>query len=97
GAGAITTTTPNLNGILGGWATVGNGSAPVGTITLGSDWASVDGSGNIVSYAGYSDYTDGSRLAARTAYPNGPATNLRINGSSTGSILVDADGAASTT
>src|SRR5256885_2289512 len=33
----------NLNGILGGWA------------ILGTDWAALDGSSNVVAYAGYTD------------------------------------------
>jgi autotransporter-associated beta strand protein len=42
--GAITTTSANVNGILGGWATVGNA---VSSSTTG-DWAANDGSGNII-------------------------------------------------
>ena len=41
----ITTTTPNANGILGGWATVS-----------GTDWAASSGTaGNIVAYSGYTN------------------------------------------
>jgi len=92
GAGAIHTTTPNTAGILGGWATVGNGSAPVGTITLGTDWGSVDGGGNVTAYTGYTINVDGTPL-------NGlPATsNLRIDGSSAGDVVVDTPGAGTIT
>ncbi|MCF7786516.1 MAG: autotransporter-associated beta strand repeat-containing protein [Prosthecobacter sp.] len=50
--GAITTTTTaNTNGILGGWATVGNSGLSGAT----ADWAANDGSGNIVAYTGYTN------------------------------------------
>jgi fibronectin-binding autotransporter adhesin len=47
--GIINTTTANVNGILGGWATVGNNTSS-GTV---GGWSAVDGSGNIISYNSY--------------------------------------------
>jgi autotransporter-associated beta strand protein len=61
--GTIHTTTANNNGILGGWATVGN----AGTTGASGDWAAVDGSGNIITYASYttiSGSTTGSGASA---------------------------------
>ena len=92
GAGAIHTTTPNTHGILGGWATVGNGGA-FNNITMGTEWASVDGSGNIVPYTGYQVYQSGENLHdVATA-----GTNLRINNVSTGDMIVNAPGAGTLT
>ncbi|HZO86058.1 MAG TPA: autotransporter-associated beta strand repeat-containing protein, partial [Verrucomicrobiae bacterium] len=47
GVGAISTTTANTHGILGGWATVGSGTV-FNNITMGTEWATIDGSGNVV-------------------------------------------------
>lgn len=44
-----TAASPEVNGILGGWATTGDS---VGSSTTG-DWAATNGSGQIVSYTGY--------------------------------------------
>jgi autotransporter-associated beta strand protein len=92
GAGSITTTTPNLNGILGGWATVGNGGV-FNNITMGTEWASVDGSGNIVPYTGYQIYQTGENLHSVAS----PTRNLRIDGTSSGDVLVDTPDAGSMT
>jgi autotransporter-associated beta strand protein len=43
----------DISGILGGWATVGNGGGSGAT----ADWAALDGSGNIVTYTGYTNIT----------------------------------------
>jgi autotransporter-associated beta strand protein len=92
GAGSIHTTTANLNGILGGWATVGNGGA-FNNITMGTEWASVDGSGNIVPYTAYRVYQTAENLhSIATA-----GTNLRINGTSTGDVVVDSPEAGTIT
>lgn len=47
--GVTSSTLANVNGILGGWATVSAISSG------GGDWAANDGSGNIVVYSGYTD------------------------------------------
>ncbi len=92
GLGSISTLTPNLNGILGGWATVGSGSAPVGNVTIGTDWASVDASGRVVPYAGYTVFpTDGTVRSLAT-----PATNLRIDDTSSGDVVIDAENGGTT-
>jgi len=60
--GTINTTTTNTNGILGGWATVGN----AGTAGASGDWAAVDGSGNIITYADYTNITAATNGAGAT-------------------------------
>ena len=55
--GIITTTATNTNGILGAWATVGNTTQ--NNVIQGSDWATVNASGQIVPYTGYTAYTSG--------------------------------------
>jgi fibronectin-binding autotransporter adhesin len=87
-SGGINTTSGNVNGILGGWATVGTGQTTQGVI-MGTDWASVDGSGNIVTYTGYTDLSSGTMHGNVT-----PASNVRI---SQGTVQVDANGAGTTT
>ncbi|HSH94668.1 MAG TPA: autotransporter-associated beta strand repeat-containing protein, partial [Roseimicrobium sp.] len=49
---AITTTTANSNGILGGWATY-----------AGTSYAANDGAGNIVAYTGYTPIATGATIA----------------------------------
>ena len=92
GAGAIRTTTANTHGILGGWATVGNGGV-FNNITMGTEWASVDGSGNIVPYTGYQVYQTGEELNSVAS----AGTNFRINSASTGDVIVDEPGAGTIT
>ncbi len=72
--GAITTTTANVNGILGCWATTGDN---VGSGTTG-DWAANDGSGNIITYTGY---TAVSATASSTPSLTGSATQNWLSGS----------------
>jgi autotransporter-associated beta strand protein len=91
--GSINTTTPNTNGIIGGWATVGTGTLVTG-ITVGNEWAAVDGSGNIVPYAGHLNYVTGTNIALLPGYTSG--SNLRINSASSGNVTV-ADPSAGTT
>lgn len=64
----ITTSTTNTNGILGGWARTGN------------DWATNNGTNNIVSLATYTDVAIGGTITADAT------TNVRINGGVAGSI-----------
>jgi fibronectin-binding autotransporter adhesin len=78
--GTTTTSLANTNGILGGWATINN----TGVGNLNGDWVSNDGSGNIVTYTGYSNVTG----AATTGV--GPAA---LNWRTTGNTSI----AASTT
>jgi len=81
GSGVFKTSNANVNGILGGWATIG--SATTGTAAVTStDWAAVDGSGNIVAYTGYSDVT------YNAAISNSAVSNVRITGSTAGSATL---------
>jgi fibronectin-binding autotransporter adhesin len=66
-AGTITTASTNTNGILGGWATVG-------TTTAGTNWATVNGSNEIVAYTAYTD------VAAAATIPINPVSNVRLLG-----------------
>jgi autotransporter-associated beta strand protein len=81
----ITTTTGNVNGILGGWATFGTSFAS----NSGTANANNGGTGgtNIVAYTGYTDLTD-------STIANGAATNVRINtpagGTPAGQITLNA-------
>src|SRR6185295_1372526 len=60
GQGKINTTTPNVNGIIGGWATISDGSTPGNRIpSAPQNFASVDASGNIVGYSNYTFYVSG--------------------------------------
>lgn len=63
GSGVIHTANANANGILGAWATTGM----AGTNGAAGNWAAVDGSGNIVAYAGYTDITAATAGAGATA------------------------------
>ena len=84
GVGAISTTTANTHGILGGWATIGSGTV-YRNITMGTEWASVNGSGNIVPYTGYTIFNTGDML-----HTIGDASkNIRIDGTSTGDAVVN--------
>lgn len=94
-SGAITTTATNTNGILGSWATTGTGTTQ-NQVIEGTNWATVNGSGQIVAYTGYVDYGnqvtgDTGGLIAAGAELDGnvtAATNLRINLSSGSAIPV---------
>jgi autotransporter-associated beta strand protein len=78
-ASAFTTTTTNVNGILGGWATIAGALA----------WAANDGAGNIIAYNAYTA-TGGSASAPTIA--NNAATNVQITGASTGTVIMAASG-----
>jgi autotransporter-associated beta strand protein len=82
GTAAITTTTANTNGILGGFATTGATAVGTGTTPVTqTDWAANDGSGNIVAYTGYTLTSGASPTLASSA-----ANNVRISSASTGNI-----------
>ena len=63
----------NTNGILGGWAVVGNNA---GFPTIASDWATLDGSNNVVPYTGYTDVLGDT---GSPVIPDSPNANLRIS------------------
>ena len=84
GSGNITTSSGNLNGILGGWALWGNPSvAAVNSIIPGLYFAAVDGSGNIVQVSGQFVYASGNLAGQVTAQTNlfiaAPAVPVRAN------------------
>ncbi|RYD67330.1 MAG: hypothetical protein EOP83_03045, partial [Verrucomicrobiaceae bacterium] len=66
-AGTITTTTANTNGILGGWASTG-------VTTNGANWASANGSNEVVAYTGYSV------VALNATIPSNAASNVLVSG-----------------
>jgi fibronectin-binding autotransporter adhesin len=70
GTGTINTTTTNTNGILGAWAVTGM----AGTGGAAGNWATADGTGNIVTYTGYTDIT-GATNGAGASTQNWRATN----------------------
>jgi fibronectin-binding autotransporter adhesin len=67
----------NVNGILGGWATLGN------------DWAAVDVNDSVVPYAGYTDIAAGSIASdpASNVRYTGDTGNLTANSVTVNSIL----------
>jgi fibronectin-binding autotransporter adhesin len=95
-AGAITTSPgANLNGLLGGWATIGNGSAYTAngnTVLEGTNYAAVDGSGNIVNFNNYFLWSSGNLAGQVTV-----ATNLLFKPSTPSVITVDNDNAGTVT
>jgi autotransporter-associated beta strand protein len=104
-----TTTVAGTRGILGGWAIAGDGSlpgpAPLGRGSLvGTDWATVDGTGKIVPYTGYVgapvfDGTNRSTTFAGNAAIDADADkNVRHTGTGTGVVMrVDLENQNSTT
>lgn len=95
GAGNITTTTTNVNGILGGWAYIGDGTLLNG-MTLATNWASVDGSGNIVNYNNHVVYQSGwGKIRGNVT----AADNLLIDDSSgvSSTVILDEEGAGTLT
>ncbi|HEY5911811.1 MAG TPA: autotransporter-associated beta strand repeat-containing protein [Verrucomicrobiae bacterium] len=97
GSGDILTASANVNGILGGWATMSGAGQTVNGIVVATNWASVDAGGGIVPYQDFTVYASGTIASQVNA-----AANLIFNTSSGpgSSILVDADhepGAGTTT
>lgn len=78
--GTTTTTTANVNGILGGWATINN----AGVANANGDWVANDGSGNIVTYAGYTSVTGAATTGTGPSAQNWKTTgNTSIAASTT--------------
>ena len=80
-AGTINTTTPNTNGILGGWATIGTVTANRNGVIQGSDLATVDANGNISAYTGYVN----APTVPTTLSTSGvlPSDNVQLNNATT--------------
>ena len=99
GNGNITTTSGIENGILGGWAMVsdgtvalqGGGSGNPIPPAVATNFATVDGSGNIIPYTNYTEYTGGN-LADFTWGTN----NVRIGSELQGDILLNAPDSGTT-
>jgi fibronectin-binding autotransporter adhesin len=75
----------NTNGILGGWATVGNSGGSGAT----ADWAAVDGGGNVVPYAGYTDVASGNQTGAGASAENWRTVNTGIQTNLTASATIN--------
>jgi fibronectin-binding autotransporter adhesin len=83
--GYTSTTLANVNSILGGWATVGIVTG------AGADWAANDGSGNIVTYTGYtlvSGSTTGAGASAQNWENSAAGTVVTLTASATINSLV---------
>jgi fibronectin-binding autotransporter adhesin len=82
-AGITSSSLANVNGILGGWATTGNGIPSNAT----GDWAANDGSGNIITYTGYTivsgPQTTGAGPAAQNWNNAGEATDASVAANTT--------------
>ena len=92
GGGHMTTTSPNVNGILGGYALISGDKNAATTFTdtghtliLGTNYAAVDGSGNIVNYSGYSNVTASGTVAAQVA--GGVEPNIAINDTAAATVV----------
>lgn len=81
--GAINTTSLNVNGILGGFAMVSDGTI-ANAIMSGIDYATVDGSGKISAYSGYTIHNGTGTIASQTT----ASSNFRINDSTTGDLTL---------
>jgi autotransporter-associated beta strand protein len=85
--GFITTTSPNVNGILGGWATVGENVASTTT----GDWACTNGLGQIVPYTGYTTIS-GTVTGSGAEAQNWKTAGATLNTSATINSLVEQGG-----
>lgn len=88
GLGSIKTASTNLNGILGGWATISGAGQTVNSIIVATNWASVDSSGDIVPYNSFVAYSGGNLAGQVTAQDN---VIFNTSGGQGSSVLVDAD------
>ncbi len=97
GAGNITTTATNVNGIIGGWALVSDGTVSLqGGATgnpippaVGTNLARVDAGGNIVPYTDYTVYANADGNVGNVMFDT---NNVLIGSDVTGdSLRVDAD------
>src|ERR1017187_8516666 len=85
--GFITTTSPNVNGILGGWATVGENVASTTT----GDWACTNGLGQIVPYTGYTTIS-GTVSGSGASAQNWKTAGATLDTSATINSLVEQGG-----
>lgn len=112
GGGHVTTTSPNVNGILGGWALIsGDANSPTifhqggstsgnhnngvaHNLVTGTNFASVDVSGNIVNYTGYSNIVASAGTVASQVAGAAELPNLSIDDTASPTVVnVDTDNA----
>ncbi|HSU53215.1 MAG TPA: autotransporter-associated beta strand repeat-containing protein, partial [Candidatus Dormibacteraeota bacterium] len=91
GQGSITTSSTNISGILGGWATMSSGVISAQGFANATNWAAIDSGGNITNYNAFTVYGAGNVNAYMFA-----TNNLQIPSTTTGNLVVDADNANST-
>ena len=93
GHGNVNTTATNLNGILGGFTTVSDGTTVLG-IVIGTNFACVDASGNITNYNGYVPLANGQTINSISTQKT---NNILISSAVTGDMVLDIDNANSLT
>src|SRR5205823_1700674 len=91
GQGNITTTSTNENGILGGWATISDGTVSGQGWAVATNWAAIDANSNVVNYTGLTAYTSG--MVKDFMFGT---NNLLIPSTATGTLQVDTDNANTT-
>ena len=89
--GTLTTSTTNVSGILGGWATINN----TGVGNLGGDWVANNGSGIIIPYTAYT-LLGGTQTGAGAASQNwkntAAGTSITLTASATiNSLMMQGD------
>ncbi len=92
GNGHITTSSANVNGILGGYALIsGDANAASSftdtghTLITGTNFAAVDGSGNIINYTGLLTVNSASTIASQIAA--NPEANITINDTAAATVV----------
>ncbi len=93
GKGAINTTATNVSGILGGFATVSDGTTVLG-IVIGTNFACVDVNGNITNYTAYTPLTTATTI---NSIASQKTNNILITTAVTGDMTVDNDNAGTVT
>jgi fibronectin-binding autotransporter adhesin len=91
GRGNITTTSTNDNGILGGWATISDGTISAQGWANATNWATITAAGSITNFTAFTTYSSGN---VNTVLQK--TNNLLIPTSSAGNLQLDVDNANST-
>jgi autotransporter-associated beta strand protein len=92
-AGNITTTATNVNGILGGWATISDGTT-LFSMVRGTNFAAVDATGNIINYTNFTVWPSSGNLNGLVT----ASSNLLITNAGVAAVArVDNDNAGTTT
>ena len=116
GGGHVTTTSTNVNGILGGWALIsGDANSPTTyheggnsggnhnngvahDLVMGTNFAAVDASGNIVNFTGFSNVTASAGTIASQVAGAPKPPNIAIDDTAGSTVVnVAADNAGTTT